>query len=70
MLTWSLDMSQTQPQLYATLTAALGPEEQQVIKAALEHADKVAAEQQQAATNAPATAGAGDAARPQANGTS
>lgn len=41
-------MSQQQPQLYATLTSALGPEEQQVIKAALDHADKVAAEQQAA----------------------
>lgn len=49
-------MSQQQPQLYATLTSALGPEEQQVIKAALEHADKVAVEQQQAAAAAAAGA--------------
>lgn len=41
-------MSQQQPQLYASLTAALGPEEQQVIKGAVENADRIAAEQQQA----------------------
>jgi importin-7 len=41
-------MSQHQPQLYNNLTAALGPEEQQVIKAALDTADKLALEQQQA----------------------
>ena len=40
-----LDMSQQQPELYATLTAVLSPEEQQVIKVALEHADKILAEQ-------------------------
>lgn len=37
-------MSQHQPQLYNNLTAQLSPEEQQVIKAALEQADKLAAE--------------------------
>lgn len=56
-------MSQQQPQLYTTLTSALGPEEQQVIKAALEHADKIAVEEQQAAAS-----GAGGATRPGPNG--
>jgi len=37
-------MSQQQPQLYNNLTSQLSPEEQQVIKAALEQADKLAAE--------------------------
>ena len=66
-------MSHEQPQLYNSLTSALGPEEQQVIKAAIDNADKIAAEQQQAAANATA----GGAARPgtegvpqQANGAS
>lgn len=47
-------MSQQQPQLYNNLTSTLGPEEQQVIKAALETADKIAAEQ---AANPPAEGG-------------
>jgi importin-7 len=51
-------MSQQQPQLYNSLTAALGPEEQQVIKAALETADKIAAERAVAAANAGAVPGA------------
>ena len=55
-------MSQQQPQLYNNLTSALGPEEQQVIKAALETADKIAAER---AANPPADAGG---AGVQANG--
>jgi len=38
-------MSQQQPQLYQSLTAALTPEEQAVIKAAVENADRIAAEQ-------------------------
>lgn len=59
-------MSQTQPQLYNNLTAALGPEEQQVIKAALDQADKIASEEQQAG----AIAGAQGGAPPQTNGTS
>ena len=59
-------MSQQQPQLYATLTSALGPEEQQVIKAALDHADKIVAEQQ--AAGAVARQGA-NGAPVQANGT-
>jgi hypothetical protein len=42
-------MSQRQPQFYNQLTAMLGPEEQQVIKAALEQADKIALQQQQQA---------------------
>ncbi|EME41164.1 hypothetical protein DOTSEDRAFT_176157 [Dothistroma septosporum NZE10] len=53
-------MSNQQPQFYQQLTNMLGPEEQQVIKAALEQADKI--KQQQAAA---ATQGAAD---PQANG--
>jgi hypothetical protein len=57
-------MSQQQPQLYNTLTSALGPEEQQVIKSALDNADKIAAEQQQAAA---ATA---EAPQPHPNGAS
>ena len=57
-------MSQQQPQLYNNLTSALGPEEQQVIKAALDHADKLATEQQQAA----AAAQAGGGTRPGAEG--
>ena len=66
-------MSQQQPQLYNNLTAALGPEEQQVIKAALDNADKIAAEQQQAAAQAQAGSPTRpDAAgvQPQTNGTS
>ena len=47
-----LVMSQQQPQLYNNLTAALGPEEQQVIKAALDQADKIANDAQQAQANA------------------
>lgn len=51
-------MSQQQPQLYNNLTAALGPEEQQVIKAALDQADKIENERQQVqAAAAPTTAG-------------
>lgn len=58
-------MSQQQPQFYNQLTAMLGPEEQQVIKAALEQADKIAQQQQQQ------HAAAEGAAAPQpANGTS
>lgn len=53
-------MSAQQPQFYQQLTNMLGPEEQQVIKAAVEQADKI--KQQQAAA---ATQGAAD---PQANG--
>ena len=56
-------MSQQQPQLYTTLTSALGPEEQQVIKAALDQADKLALEQQQATATA-----AGGATGPGPNG--
>ncbi|KAK3111642.1 Nonsense-mediated mRNA decay protein 5 [Teratosphaeriaceae sp. CCFEE 6253] len=37
-------LSQNDPALYAQLTATLGPEEQQIIKAALDNADKVAAD--------------------------
>lgn len=59
-------MSQQQPQLYANLTAALGPEEQQVIKAALEHADKIAREQAVAAVGGTQTGANGV---PQTNGT-
>jgi len=62
-------MSQQQPQLYASLTANLGPEEQQVIKAALEHADKLALEQQQAAANGGDAAAAGATPVAQTNGT-
>ena len=61
-------MSQQQPQLYNNLTSALGPEEQQVIKAALDHADKISAEQQRAA--AAATQPGAEGVQPQTNGTS
>lgn len=58
------DMSQNQPQFYSQLTGMLQPEEQQVIKSALEQAEKIQAQQQQ-------QAGAqGSAAAGQANGTS
>lgn len=57
-------MSQHQPQLYNSLTAALGPEEQQVIKAALEQADKLSAER----AAAPPAEGSGGVQ--QANGAS
>ena len=50
-------MSQAQPELYNSLTSALGPEEQNVIKAALEQADKIAAERAANAANAPAEGG-------------
>jgi len=43
-------MSQQQPHLYSSLTAALSPEEQQVVKSALENADKVASERAVAGT--------------------
>ena len=56
-------MSQQQPQLYNSLTSALGPEEQQVIKAAIENADKIAADA--AAHTAMAAVGV-----PQTNGAS
>lgn len=58
-------MNAQQPQLYNSLTAALGPEEQQVIKAALDQADKIAVEQQAQAQQAAAAP-----AQPQTNGTS
>jgi len=38
-------LSQNDPALYAQLTGTLGPEEQQIIKAAVENADKIAAQQ-------------------------
>jgi hypothetical protein len=65
-------MNQQQPQLYNSLTAALGPEEQQVIKAALDNADKIAAEQEQQAQAAAAAASTPviPGAPPQTNGTS
>lgn len=63
-------MNQQQPQLYNSLTAALGPEEQQVIKAALDQADKIAAEQAQAQATAATAAGASAGVPPQTNGTS
>jgi len=47
------DMSQAQPQLYAQLTGMLGPEEQQVIKAAVEQADQIQRERQQVAAGGP-----------------
>lgn len=46
-------MSNAQPQLYQSLTSSLGPEEQQVIKVAIETADKIAAERAANAANAP-----------------
>ena len=68
-------MSQQQPQLYNNLTAALGPEEQQIIKAALENADKIAAEERQRQVDAGSgqTTGAGGVSQqqpgvPQTNG--
>jgi len=61
-------MSQQQPQLYNNLTSALGPEEQQVIKAALDQADKIANDQQQANVAAASNAATGTAVQP--NGTS
>lgn len=64
------EMSQQQPQLYNNLTAALGPEEQQVIKAAVETADKIAAEQQNQAATAATARPAVEGAPPQANGAS
>ena len=42
-------MSQQQPQFYNQLAGMLNAEEQQVIKAALEQADKIAQQQQQQA---------------------
>lgn len=62
-------MNQQQPQLYNSLTSALGPEEQQVIKAAIDTADKIAAEQRQAAAAATAVGGA-EHAQPYTNGAS
>ena len=65
-------MNQQQPQLYNTLTSALSPEEQQVIKAALDNADKIAAEQQQqqaAAVAGGATRAGAEGVLAQANGT-
>lgn len=55
-------MSQQQPQLYNSLTQALGPEEQNVIKAALDTADKIQNDQQAAQATAVASG--------EANGTS
>lgn len=55
-------MSQQQPQFYEQLAGMLTPEEQQVIKSALEQADKI---QQQAASGQAAAAGSS-----QSNGTS
>ena len=51
-------MSQQQPALYNSLTQNLSPEEQQVIKAALDTADKIASGQQQAQASAASSAGA------------
>ncbi|KAK4902819.1 Nonsense-mediated mRNA decay protein 5 [Elasticomyces elasticus] len=58
-------LSQQDPALYAQLTATLSPEEQQIIKSAIEQADKLAA--QQAALLEQQQAGGGEAA-PHANG--
>jgi len=67
-LTRVLAMNQQQPQLYNSLTAALSPEEQQVIKGVLDQADKIAGEQAQQQQAAPsAVAGAG-VVPPQTNG--
>ena len=57
-------MSQNQPQLYASLTTALGPEDQQVIKNTIETADKIAAERTNAAA---ATGGASSSLHSRAN---
>ena len=64
-------MSQQQPQLYNSLTSALGPEEQQVIKAALDNADKIATDKQLAAAQqGGAAAVSGAQGIHQTNGTS
>lgn len=55
-------LSESQPQLYAQLTATLSPEEQQVVKTAVEEADKIALAQAQA------QAQEGGAAPPALNG--
>ena len=55
-------MSQQQPDFYNQLTSMLGPEEQSIIKAALEQADKIQQQQQMADAQQSTTA--------QANGTS
>lgn len=57
-------MTQQDPQLYAQLTGQLQPEEQQVIKAAIEQADKIEAE----ALAARAAAGGTASGAPQTNG--
>ncbi|KXT15117.1 hypothetical protein AC579_6462 [Pseudocercospora musae] len=59
-------MSQQQPQFYQQLTGMLGPEESQVVKAALEQADKIQAQAQQQA----GAEGAAGAPVQQTNGTS
>ena len=64
-------MNQQQPQLYNSLTSALGPEEQQVIKAAMETADKSAAQQEQVAAQAATGQAQADSAQsPHTNGAS
>ena len=47
-LCFSPALSESQPQLYSQLTATLSPEEQQVVKTAIEEADKIALAQAQA----------------------
>lgn len=70
-LTILLAMSQQQPQLYNNLTSALGPEEQQIIKAALDNADKIAADKLSAAAQqSGAAAVSGGQGLHQTNGTS
>lgn len=63
-LTVCKDMSQQQPQFYNQLASLLNSEEQQVIKSALEQADKI--QQQQQMAGAQGSAGSSG----QSNGTS
>jgi len=50
-------MSQQQPHLYTSLTSALSPEEQQVVQAALDNADRIASERAMPAPGADAANG-------------
>lgn len=53
------ELQHEQPSLYADLTKTLSPEEQQTIQAAVNQADQIAVEAQQAAAAAAAAAAGG-----------
>lgn len=64
----SAGLSQSQPQLYGQLTAALTPEEQNVVQAVVAKADEIAAQQAQAQQQLQQEGGAMPPPQPNVNG--